>query len=155
METKLFYVVEDDYSASALYPTKNPWLESLRYNLDVAVEEEDFSQEESNEKYQLAKTNASKEAIQTNGFYYSIQEIKIVYQSQKIIVRYYDYNNEVSLYTFNGESYDYEEDFIICKNDSEDDIAETLKRFIKNKDVNITNLSRDIKQIMVGGESND
>lgn len=155
METKLFYVVEDDYSASALYPTKKPWLESLRYNLDVAVEEEDFSQEESDEKYQLAKIDASKEAIQTNGFYYSIQEIKIVYQSQKVIIRYYDYNNEVSLYTFNGESYDYEEDFIICKNYSEDDIAETLRSFIKDEDVNITDLSRDIKQIMAGGESND
>lgn len=155
METKLFYVVEDDYSASALYSTKKPWLESLRYNLDVAVEEEDFSQEESDEKYQLAKIDASKEAIQTNGFYYSIQEIKIVYQSQKVIIRYYDYNNEVSLYTFNGESYDYEEDFIICKNYSEDDIAETLRSFIKDEDVNITDLSRDIKQIMVGGESND
>lgn len=155
METKLFYVVEDDYSASALYPTKKPWLESLRYNLDVAVEEEDFSQEESDEKYQLAKTTANKETIQTNGFYYSIQEIKIVYQSQKVIIRYYDYNNEVSLYTFNGESYDYEEDFIICKNYSEDDIAETLRSFIKDEDVNITDLSRDIKQIMAGGESND
>lgn len=155
METKLFYVVEDDYSASALYPTKKPWLESLRYNLDVAVEEEDFSQEESDEKYRLAKIDASKEAIQTNGFYYSIQEIKIVYQSQKVIIRYYDYNNEVSLYTFNGESYDYEEDFIICKNYSEDDIAETLRSFIKDEDVNITDLSRDIKQIMVGGEIND
>lgn len=155
METKLFYVVEDDYSASALYPTKKPWLESLRYNLDVAVEEEDFSQEESDEKYQLAKIDASKEAIQTNGFYYSIQEIKIVYQSQKVIIKYYDYNNEVSLYTFNGESYDYEEDFIICKNYSEDDIAETLRSFIKDEDVNITDLSRDIKQIMAGGESND
>lgn len=155
METKLFYVVEDDYSASALYSTKKPWLESLRYNLDVAVEEEDFSQEESDEKYQLAKIDASKEAIQTNGFYYSIQEIKIVYQSQKVIIRYYDYNNEVSLYTFNGESYDYEEDFIICKNYSEDDIAETLRSFIKDEDVNITDLSRDIKQIMAGGESND
>lgn len=155
METKLFYVVEDDYSASALYPTKKTWLESLRYNLDVAVEEEDFSQEESDEKYQLAKTTASKETIQTNGFYYSIQEIKIVYQSQKVIIRYYDYNNEVSLYTFNGESYDYEEAFIICKNYSEDDIAETLRSFIKDEDVNITDLSRDIKQIMAGGESND
>ena len=41
------------------------------------------------------------------------------------------------------------------KNYSEDDIAETLRSFIKDEDVNITDLSRDIKQIMVGGESND
>lgn len=150
METKLFYMIEDDYNVSSIYPTKKSWLESLRYNLDVCVEHEDFSQEESDERYQKAEANATDKLFEVNGFYYSVQEIKVVYQNDKIIIRYNDYNKEIMIYTFNGESYDFQEEDVISEYYDEVQIFEVLKVFIKDEYFDIAQLARTIKNVLEG-----
>lgn len=150
METKLFYMIEDDYNVSSIYPTKKPWLESLRYNLDVCVEEDDFSQEESDKRYQKAEANATDELFEVNGFYYSVQEIKVVYQNDNLIIRYNDYNKEIMIYTFNGESYDFQEEDVISEYYDEVQIFEVLKGFIKDEYFDIAQLARTIKNVLEG-----
>ena len=150
METKLFYMIEDDYNVSSIYSTKKPWLESLRYNLDVCVEEDDFSQEESDERYQKAEANATDKLFEVNGFYYSVQEVKVVYQNDKLIIRYNDYNKEIMFYTFNGESYDFQEEDVISEFYDEVQIFEVLKGFIKDEYFDIAQLARTIKNVLEG-----
>ena len=66
METRLFYMVEDDYNISSLYPTKEKWLESLKYQLEVEVDYEDIYQEESEIKLNDAINLKSNEVITSN-----------------------------------------------------------------------------------------
>lgn len=148
METKLFYMIEDDYDVSTLYETKEPWLESLRENLDVAVEYEDLSQEESDELFQKADKNATDESLEVNGFYYSTQEIKIVYQNDNLIIRYNDYNKEILIYTFNGICYFVQEENVISAYYDEKQIYKVLKDFIKDKYFDLEQLAREIKKLL-------
>lgn len=106
MESELFYIIEDDFDVNCLYKEKKHWLESLRYNLDVAVEYNDLSQEECDEIYQNAELEIETDTISANGFYYSIEEIKIVYQSDDLIIRYCECNKAIMVYKLNGKSYD-------------------------------------------------
>lgn len=108
METRLFYVLEDENDTSSLYVNKEPWLESLKYNLDVAVEYGDLSQEESDEMYQKAENNAIGESLEANGFYYSVEEIKVIVKNETRILRDCD-DGEVMVYEidFEGKSYEF------------------------------------------------
>lgn len=147
METRLYYMVEDDYDISSLYVTKEPWLESLRYNLDTSVEYEDLSQEESDEVYQKAEENTINELLEVNGFYYSVQEIKIAYQNNNLIVRYNDADNSVMFYTLDAEEkrYDVQEEDTIY---SADEVRDKLQKFITDKYFDIDKLDKDIKKLM-------
>lgn len=148
MRTKLFYMIEDDYDVSTLYERKEPWLESLRYNLDVAVGYEDTSQEESDEIFQKADKDATNELLEVNGFYYSVQEIKVICQSDNLIIRYCDYNKEILIYTCNGENYDFQEENVISACYDEKQIYEVLRGFIKDKYFDLEQLTKEIKKIL-------
>lgn len=150
METRLFYMVEDDYNVSSLYPSKEKWLESLRYNLDVAVEYEDITLVESNTIFKQAKEELYNKLIETNGFYYSIQEVRIIFTSKDVIVRYVDYNNEVLIYTFNGESYDIQEEDVISAWYDEEQIKVVLKKFIKEPYFDYGKLAIEVKNVLGG-----
>lgn len=148
METKLFYMCEDDYDISVLYPSKKEWLESLKYNLEVAIDYEDFTKEETDEIYEKALKNTTQELFTTNGFYYSVQEVKVIYQNDKFIIRYNDYNNEIMIYTFNGESYEFQEENVIREFYDEVKIFEVLKMFIEDEYFDIAQLSKTIKNVL-------
>lgn len=94
-------MLEDDYNVSALYTSKKYWLESLRYNLDVAVEYEDISEETADKMYEQAKRDATKKVFEPNGFYYCVNELGVLYQDEQVIIIYNDYRNEVMIYTEN------------------------------------------------------
>ena len=117
MTTKLFYVIEDssldmdeENLQSYLSTQKEPWLESLRYNLDVAVEYEDMTEEESDATFDRIKSNNSiEEWVEVNGFYYSIEEIVVVYQDNNILIRFNELENTYMLYEFNVDTYEFKQ----------------------------------------------
>lgn len=133
METRLFYMVEDDYNISSLYPTKEKWLESLKYQLEVEVDYEDIYQEESEIKLNDAINLKSNEVITSNGFYFSIEEVKVLYfDNEGLVVRYCDYNNEVYFYTWNEERYDFQEEDVISSYYEEEQIKVVVNKFVKD-----------------------
>ena len=117
MTTKLFYVIEDssldmdeENLQSYLSTQKEPWLESLSYNLDVAVEYEDMTEEESDATFDRIKSNNSiEEWVEVNGFYYSIEEIVVVYQDNNILIRFNELENTYMLYEFNVDTYEFKQ----------------------------------------------
>ena len=114
MTTKLFYVIEDDANVredmrSSLFTQKEPWLESLRYNLDVAVEYEDMTQEESDETFTRVNRNPIGKYLEVNGFYYNIEEIVVVYQDDDILIRYDNQAKKYMLYRFFVDAYEFKQ----------------------------------------------
>ena len=114
MTTKLFYVIEDDVNVredmrSSLFTQKEPWLESIRYNLDVAVEYEDMTEDESNTEFNRIKRNPIGKYLKVNGFYYNIEEIVVVYQDNDILIRYEEIAKKYMLYKFFVDAYEFVE----------------------------------------------
>lgn len=114
METKLFYVVEDDVNVredmrSSLFTSKKAWLESIRYSLDVAVEYEDMTEDESDTEFNRIKRNPIGKYLKVNGFYYNIEEIVVVYQDNDILIRYEEIANKYMLYKFFVDAYEFVE----------------------------------------------
>ena len=154
METRVFYMIEDDYDISSLYPTKEKWLESVRYNLDVAVEYEDISQETSDRMYEEAVNNALGENdLQTNGFYYSVQEVSVLYfANENLVVRYCDYNKEVYFYTWGGESYDFQEEDVVSNYYEEEQVKAVVNKFVRDLRAVKEKLVKEIMQVLKIGE---
>lgn len=154
METRVFYMIEDDYDISSLYPTKEKWLESVKDNLDVSVEYEDISQETSDSMYEEAVNNAlGQNDLQTNGFYFSVQEVNVLYFSNEhLVVRYCDYNNEVYFYTWDKESYDFQEEDVISNYYEEEQIKAVVNKFVRDLRAVKEKLVKEIMQVLkIGG----
>ena len=114
MTTKLFYVIEDDVNVredmrSSLCTQKEPWLESLRYNLDVAVEYEDMTEEESDVEFDRFKGDPIGKYLEVNGFYYDIEEIVVVYQDNDVLIRFDTQTKTYMLYRFFVDAYEFVE----------------------------------------------
>ena len=149
METKKVYLIEDDWNESTICKTKESWLDSLRYNLDVCVEYEDCTLEQANEYYENMKNGAVK-CDWVNAWFYSVENVDVFYEDERVmLVSHYHQSGSkdvVSAYYFDGEEMsrtDMNEGD--CVTPYDDNLLESLKKIIKKDNVDYDAIIKDLE----------
>ena len=151
METKKVYLIEDDWNESIICKTKESWLESLRYNLDVCIEYEDCTEEETNELYEEMK-NGAVDSDWVNGWWYSLSNVDVFYEDENVMLvsHYHQSGNRevVSAYYFDGKDMyntDMNDGDCVTPYEEDEELLEILKKIIKKENVDYQAIIKDLR----------
>ena len=152
METRKVYLLEDDWNISNIFTTKNSWLESLRYNLDVAVEYEDCTEEQANKLYEEMESGTKTNSNWVNAWWYSHSKVDVFYEDENVmLVSHYHQTLDkavVSIYFKDEISYttDMNDGVCITEEDEDIEIEDTLKKYINKTNVNYQAIINDLRE---------
>jgi hypothetical protein len=157
METRKVYLLEDECCMSIIFDTKESWLESLRYNLDEALEEEDEeylenATKKANKLYEDMESGKKEYSDWVNGWWYSYNEIDVFYEDRNVmLVSHYhqtSYRGVVTAYWRDEDTYFAEldaSDYII-EDSNDEDILTTLKDIIGRDDVDYQAIIKELRE---------
>lgn len=157
METRKVYLLEDECSMSIIFDNEVSWLESLRYNLDEALEEEEEeflekATEKANELYEEMESGKKEHSDWVNGWWYSYDKIDVFYEDRNVmLVSHYhqtSYRGVVTAYWRDDDTYFAELNSSDCiiEDCNDDDILQTLKDIIDRDDVDYQAIIKELRE---------
>ena len=157
METKKVYLLEDDWNMSIIFDNEVSWLESLRFNLDAALDETEEKYlkevtEKANKLYEDMESGKKEHSDWVNGWWYSYDNVDVFYQDRNVmLVSHYHqttHKSIISAYWKDEDTYftDMNDGACITDDCDDEDILRTLKDIIDRDDVDYQAILEDLKQ---------